>query len=218
MLWKISVVLALVFVILCVLITSCSVVTQWDRSFIIFIQEQLAFLPNWIPMLPDCVLYTAMIILPLGLGVVFFFKKRLWADLICFLSIPLVTFLLNCILKPLIHRSRPPLELQITSIHPDSFSFVSSHSLVTICLWGMVIFYLIQYCRNKFLKIFGISVSILWILFVGLSRVWIGVHNPTDVLGAYILGILLLSFYILLPAQVSKVLNLIFKRIKNPAK
>ena len=217
MLRKISFVLALVFVILCALITSCPVVTQWDRSFIIFIQERLAFLPNWIPMLPDCVLYTAMIILPIGLGIVFFFKKRLWTNLICFLSIPLVTFLFNCILKHLIHRPRPPLELQITSIHPDSFSFVSSHSLVTICLWGMVIFYLIQYCRNKFLKIFGIFISILWVLFVGLSRVWIGVHNPTDVLGAYILGLLLLSFYIFLPAQVSKVLNLIFKHIKNPA-
>lgn len=217
MLRKISIIFASAFLILIALINSCPVVTQWDRSFIIFMQERLAGLPLWIPMLPDCVLYTAMIILPLLSGAIFFIKKRKVADLICFLSIPLVTFLLNCLLKPLIHRPRPPMELQITSIHPDSFSFVSSHSLVTICLWGMVIFYLIKYCRNKFLKISGVLTAILWIIFVGLSRVWIGVHNPTDVLGAYLLGLLLLSFYINLPDKVEHFLNIIFKSIKNPA-
>ncbi len=217
MLRKISIIFASAFLILIALINSCSVVTQWDRSFIIFMQERLAGLPLWIPMLPDCVLYSAMIILPLLSNAIFFIKKRKLADLICFLSIPLVTFLLNCLLKPLIHRPRPPMELQITSIHPDSFSFVSSHSLVTICLWGMVISYLIKYCKNKFLKISGVLTAILWIIFVGLSRVWIGVHNPTDVLGAYLLGLMLLSFYINLPDKVEHVLNIIFKSIKNPA-
>ena len=150
-------------------------------------------------MLPDCILYTAMIVLPLvGFGV-FFVKKRLWVDLILFCSVPLVTFLLNCIIKPIIKRERPPLELQITTIHPDSFSYVSSHSLVTICLWGMVIWYINKFCENKYLKNFLISIAILWILFVGLSRIWLGVHNPTDVFGAYILGCFLLSCYIKIP-------------------
>lgn len=147
-------------------------------------------------MLPDCILYTAMIVLPLvGFGV-FFVKKRLWVDLILFCSVPLVTFLLNCIIKPLIKRERPPIELQITTIHPDSFSYVSSHSLVTICLWGMVICYINKFCKNDKLKIPIVSIGILWIIFVGISRIWLGVHNPTDVLGAYMLGGFLLCCYI----------------------
>ena len=120
----------------------------------------------------------------------------MWKDLIFLFSIPLITFLLNCIIKPLIKRPRPPIELQITGIHPDSYSYVSSHSLVTFCLWGMVIFYLYKYSKNQTFKISGTMIALIWILFVGLSRVWLGVHNPTDVLGAYILGLFLLSIYV----------------------
>lgn len=190
------IILAAIFLLLTSLIIFCPVVTQWDRSLIMFVQNHLSFLPLWIPMLPDCILYSIMIVIPsAGFGI-FFIKNRLWKDLILLSSVPLVTFLLNCILKPLIHRSRPPLEYQITSIHPDSFSYVSSHSLVTICLWGMVIFYLNKYCTNRVLKIVVISVSTLWILFVGLSRVWLGVHNPTDVIGAYVLGLTLINIYL----------------------
>ena len=190
------IILAAIFLLLTSLIIFCPVVTQWDRSLIMFVQNHLSFLPLWIPMLPDCILYSIMILIPIAGFGIFFIKNRLWKDLILLSSVPLVTFLLNCILKPLIHRSRPPLEYQITSIHPDSFSYVSSHSLVTICLWGMVIFYLNKYCTNRVLKIVVISVSTLWILFVGLSRVWLGVHNPTDVIGAYVLGLTLINIYL----------------------
>ena len=147
-------------------------------------------------MLPDCILYTVMIIIPLTAFAIFFIKRKLWKDLIFLFSIPLITFLLNCIIKPLIKRPRPPIELQITGIHPDSYSYVSSHSLVTFCLWGMVIFYLYKYSKNQTFKISGTMIALIWILFVGLSRVWLGVHNPTDVLGAYILGLFLLSIYV----------------------
>ena len=188
--------LLILFIILTALIISCPIITQWDRSIIIFVQQKLSFLPLWIPMLPDCILYTAMIILPLvGFGI-FFVKKRLWIDLICIYSIPLITFLLNCIIKPIIKRERPPIELQITTIHPDSFSYVSSHSLVTICLWGIVIWYINKFCKYKKLKISLILIGISWIIFVGFSRIWLGVHNPTDVLGAYVLGSFLLCLYI----------------------
>ena len=190
------IILAAIFLLLTSLIIFCPVVTQWDRSLIMCVQNHLSFLPLWIPMLPDCILYSIMILIPIAGFGIFFIKNRLWKDLILFSSVPLVTFLLNCILKSLIHRSRPPMEYQITSIHPDSFSYVSSHSLVTICLWGMVIFYLNKYCTNRVLKIVVISVSTLWILFVGLSRVWLGVHNPTDVIGAYVLGLTLINIYL----------------------
>ena len=198
------IVLFLFFLILTVMIISCPVITQWDRSFIIFIQEHLAFLPLTIPMLPDCALYIVMIALPLVCFGIFFLKRRLWMNLICLWSLPLVTFMLNCIIKPLVRRHRPPLELQISSIHPDSFSYVSSHSLVTFCLWGMVIWYLHKYCENRILKYTGYTVAVLWILFVGLSRIWLGVHNLTDVLGAYIMGLILVMVYIKSIPQIEK--------------
>ena len=201
------IILSFLFILLVILINFCPVVSQWDKSFIMVIQKKLAFLPLWLPMLPDCILYTAMIVIPLFGFSVFFIKKRLYWNLLLIYSVPLVTFLINCIIKPIIKRPRPSLELQITTIHPDSFSFVSSHSLVTICLWSMVIFYLYKYCENKIFRNIGIIISIIWILFVGLSRIWIGVHNPTDVLGAYILGLLLIYLYIKIGNEINKISN-----------
>lgn len=159
------------------------------------LQEILKNIPLWIALLPDCKLYSIMIVLPLVIFGIWFLKRKEYKSIVYFYSIPLVTFLLNCIIKPLVHRARPPYEMQI-AIHPDSFSYVSSHSLVTICLWGMVIYFINKYCQNRVLKVLGIIFSILWILFVSVSRVWLGVHHLTDVIGAYLLGLFLLSCYI----------------------
>ncbi len=184
-----------IFIIYTIIVISCPVIDLWDKGIILHLQKLLKDFPLWLPLLPDCKLYSAMIALPLIIGSILFFKKKQYKNIAFLCSIPLVTFLLNCVIKPLIHRARPPYELQL-AVHPHSFSYVSSHSLVTICLWGVVIYFLFKYCSNKVLKYSGITISVTWILFVGFSRVWLGVHNPTDVIGAYILGLCLLSVYI----------------------
>ena len=182
------------FIIYTIIIKTCPAVTTWDKSVIIYIQNKLKDLPIYLPLLPDCQLYSLMIAIPLIGGSIYFLSKKEWlkAGFIC--SIPLVTFILNCIIKPIIQRPRPPFELQQV-IHPHSFSYVSSHSLVTMALYGMVIYYFYKYCSNKQIKYSVITISAIWILFVGISRIWLGVHYPTDVLGAYILGFILLMIY-----------------------
>lgn len=184
-----------VFILLTLFIRLCPIIALWDKVLIVFIQEGFNNVPLWIAELPDCKLYSIMIALPLIIFGIWFLKRKEYKQIFYFCSIPLVTFLLNCIIKPIIHRVRPPYEMQL-SVHPDSFSYVSSHSLVTICLWGMVVYFINKYCKNRALKVVGIVFSILWILFVGISRVWLGVHHPTDVIGAYLLGLFLLSCYI----------------------
>ena len=191
---KKSLLLLAIFIIFSIIVETCPIIDLWDKAFILHLQSVLKNLPLWIPLLPDCKLYSIMIALPLIVGSILFFKKREYKSIVFLCSIPLVTFLLNCIIKPLVHRPRPPFEMQL-AIHPHSFSYVSSHSLVTMCLWGMVIYFISKYCKNKALKVLGIMISILWILFVGISRIWLGVHNPTDVIGAYLLGVFLLSIY-----------------------
>ena len=187
----IIIVLSIMFSILILIVNFYPAVTLWDSAFIVFVQTKLSGLPVGIPLLPDCKLYTIMIILPIVAGCAYFFKKKSYFNipLLCFT--PFVAFVLNCIIKHLVQRARPPYELQLF-IHPDSYSFVSSHSLVTFCLYGMVIFFVREYCKNVVLKNIITAVSVLWILFAGFSRIWLGVHYPTDVLGAYILGSILL--------------------------
>lgn len=190
---KTSLLLA-IFIIFSIIVETCPIINLWDKAFILHLQSVLNNLPLWIPLLPDCKLYSIMIALPLIVGSILFFKKREYKSIVFLCSIPLVTFLLNCIIKPLVHRPRPPFEMQLV-IHPHSFSYVSSHSLVTICLWGMMIYFIHKNCKNKLLQYIGIILSVIWILFVGISRIWLGVHNLTDVIGAYLLGLFLLSIY-----------------------
>ena len=188
------IILSIIFIIYTIFIKTCPVITLWDKSVIIAVQNFLKDIPVYLPLLPDYKLYSFMIALPLILGSIYFLKKRDFFAAGFFCTVPLVTFILNCIIKPIIQRGRPPIELQI-AIHPQSFSYVSSHSLVTMCLYGIIIFYFLKFCSNKILKISVIFISTVWILFVGFSRIWLGVHYPSDVLGAYFLGFILLMFY-----------------------
>ena len=185
----------ILFLIYTAVICFCPVVTQWDRNVIAAVQDYLKDLPVWIPMLLDSKLYATFIVLPLLIGFVYFFKNLLLWDIIIFSSSPLIAYIMNSVLKIIVQRPRPPIDLQI-AVHPDSFSFVSNHTFITCSLWGLVIYYLIKYCSNKFLKYTGICFGILWMAFVGFSRIWIGVHNPTDVFGGYFLAIILLMIYI----------------------
>ena len=180
------------FIVYTILIKTCPIITEWDKFVIIQIQNTLRDVPLIIPALPDCILYSIMLAIPIVGGSIYFLKKREWQKALYICTIPLITFLLNCILKPLVHRVRPPYQLLI---FPQSFSYVSSHSLVTIVLWGLVIYYFYKNCTNRIVKYSVITISIFWILFVGFSRVWLGVHYPSDVLGAYFLGFILLTIY-----------------------
>jgi undecaprenyl-diphosphatase len=192
---KYIIALIILFIIYAIVVNTCPVVTQWDRSVIIALQDSLKGLPLWIPSLMDTEIYASLIVIPIIVGAVYFFKKYLLIDLVLFSSAPLVAYIFNHIFKMIVHRPRPPLELQIV-VQPGNYSFVSSHTFITCSLWGLVIYYLLKYCKNKILKYAGITIGILWMGFVGFSRIWLGVHNPTDVLGGYFLAVILLLIYI----------------------
>lgn len=183
------------FVLLTILIKFCPIITTWDEILIAFIQEKLSYLPYIIPLLPDKSVYSIMIAIPLICGGFWGLRNKNYIEIVFLWSIPLVSFLINCVIKNLIQRVRPPFELQHV-IHPDSYSYVSSHSLVTLCLWAFVSYLVINNSKSKNFQTMIVLIAIFWTLFVGFSRVWIGVHNPSDVIGAYILGWLLYTVYI----------------------
>ena len=192
---KYIIALIILFIVYAIIVNTCPAVTHWDRSVIVVLQKYLKDVPLWIPSLMDTELYASLIVIPIIVGGVYFFRKYLLIDLVLFASAPLVAYIFNHIFKMIIQRPRPPLELQI-AVQPGNYSFVSSHTFITCSLWGLVIYYLIKYCHNKLLKYSGISIGILWMAFVGFSRVWLGVHNPTDVIGGYLLAIILVLIYI----------------------
>lgn len=86
----------------------------------------------------------------------------------------------------LVKRPRPFLVNTIATV--AGFSFPSSHTLLAVSFYGFVTYLLFQTTRRISVRI-GISVvGTLLVLFIGFSRVYLGVHWPSDVIASIALG------------------------------
>ena len=81
-------------------------------------------------------------------------------------------------------------------ITEKGYSFPSGHSMVSFAYYGLLIYLIYKYIDNKVLKYILIFILTTIILLVGLSRIYLGVHYTTDVLGGYIFGLLYLIIFI----------------------
>ena len=114
-------------------------------------------------------------------------RKRKEAGIFAMASI-LTAILLNLI-KIQVSRTRPVLWLSL--IEPPGMSFPSGHSMISIMIYGLSAFYFAQKWQRGRIGIYtGFG---LLILLIGLSRLYLGVHWPTDVLTGWMLGGLILT-------------------------
>ena len=96
---------------------------------------------------------------------------------------------LVAVLKPLIHRARPPLPLRLVTENEPSFP--SGHSTDSTALFltvGLLVAVVIL--RRPIARVLTVGVAGLAAMCVGLSRLVLGVHWPTDVLAGWCLGAL----------------------------
>jgi len=101
---------------------------------------------------------------------------------------------LNEVLKLTFQRVRP--SLFPGPFHLTTYSFPSGHAMGSFACYGMLAFVGIRLLRSRLSKILLALAAVLLVLGVGLSRVYFGVHYPTDVLGGYIAGAIWLAFII----------------------
>lgn len=101
-----------------------------------------------------------------------------------------VTVLLNQLLKHIIARPRPPLAERL--ITQNGFSYPSGHTMTTTCLYGVLIYIIIKEIKNKKIKYLLVTLCMFMIIAIGLSRIFVRVHFPSDVLSGYLLTITLL--------------------------
>lgn len=113
------------------------------------------------------------------------FKKTRKAGICCAIALILDLLVVNIALKPLFARVRPYAVLQDITIitkTPGDHSFPSGHSAGSFAAaWA-----LFRSLKNKW----GAAAVVLAAL-IALSRLYVGVHYPTDVLGGIIIGIVL---------------------------
>jgi undecaprenyl-diphosphatase len=91
---------------------------------------------------------------------------------------------ISFILKDIFHRSRPDVLRLVTE---NSYSFPSAHSLVSICFYGIIIYLVIKMLKGKSRYIVT-SLLVLLIILIGLSRIYLGVHYFSDIIGGYCIG------------------------------
>ena len=100
---------------------------------------------------------------------------------------------LNQLLKNILQRPRPT-EYRI--IEETGYSFPSGHSMISMAFYGYLIYLIYKYVKNKYAK--WISIVLLGILIcsIGISRIYLGVHYTSDVLGGFLISISYLVIYI----------------------
>jgi membrane-associated phospholipid phosphatase len=113
-------------------------------------------------------------------------KRHFYSGIMLALSV-LGGLLINFVLKELFQRPRPEL-WESTFARPTSFSFPSGHATLSLCLFGMYTWIFFHLLKSWRLKIFLAILMAFTILMIGLSRIYFGVHYPTDVVGGYLSG------------------------------
>ena len=89
----------------------------------------------------------------------------------------------NIGLKSLIQRARPE---PFFGKEPSSYSFPSGHALYSLCFYGVVASVLAAHAPDRAARIGIWGAAALLIVGIGLSRVYLGVHYPSDVIAGYL--------------------------------
>lgn len=97
------------------------------------------------------------------------------------------------VIKHIIKNPRPAVQL----IHESGYSFPSGHTMVSILLYGTLIILIRLYLTNILLKNVMQILCLSLIVIIPISRIYINVHYPSDILAGLALGssLLLLSYY-----------------------
>lgn len=110
-----------------------------------------------------------------------------------FANLTIIT-VLNQILKRILQRPRPT-EFRI--IEESGYSFPSGHSMVSMAFYGYLIYLSYKYIKNKYIK-WGLNFILgLLIVSIGISRIYLGAHYTSDVIGGFLISISYLIIYVM---------------------
>lgn len=124
--------------------------------------------------------------------IILIFSKDKKMGLIILINL-FVSILLNLIFKGIIQRDRP---LEDFLIEESGYSFPSGHSMVSMAYYGLLMYFVFKKVDDKEIKYIIIFLLGFLILLIGFSRIYLGVHYASDVIGGFLISIVYLIWVI----------------------
>ncbi|MEH7401772.1 phosphatase PAP2 family protein [Gottfriedia acidiceleris] len=130
---------------------------------------------------------SSVFIILLSISILYFLYKVLnhRSELILFFAALIGSNILCVLLKLFFHRARPDLH---RLIEISGYSFPSGHATNAMTVYGILTFILWRNIRTKSGRSLLIITSLIMILLIGISRIYLGVHFPSDVIAGYFTG------------------------------
>ena len=127
------------------------------------------------------------------------FKKISSMDWLRVAGITAASAILNETLKAAFHRPRPEF---FRLVDETGMSFPSGHSMNGAVFFGLLAFLILNKVDRKEKKWIAVFL-VIFVFFIGISRIYLGVHYPSDVLGGFYVG----GFILALTDSLSKLLH-----------
>jgi len=169
------------------IVTSSDAIGGWDASVSRWFEANRTASLNRLTDIGSILAGTGTILAVAGLSIAIMLFRRLWYDA-GFLAIALfVEFSVFLSTTAIVDRPRPTIEpldpLPITS------SFPSGHTAAAIVMYMGLAFLISSHQPRNLVRIAAWTLGVLFPVWVGLSRIYRGMHHPTDVMASVLLGI-----------------------------
>ncbi len=152
----------------------------WLESFMVGV----SFLGNQPLLFTGLILVTAIA----------FWLVRLRLEALVIITLSVISSVVNFLAKLLVSRPRPTARLVDILQHENGQSFPSGHVMSYVAFWGLLFsFGLILFNRRRWWHYAILVISALFVILVGPSRIYLGDHWASDVVGGYLFGGLLLG-------------------------
>ncbi len=117
--------------------------------------------------------------------------KASWFSILTLLGLPL-----NLLLKLIVHRPRPSSDLVRILLPEPGLSFPSGHAMGSVIVYGFLAYLAWSYIGDPGRRRFWTAVLALAPIGISLSRIYIGVHWFSDVIGAWLFGLIVLFIFV----------------------
>ena len=191
----------LLFIIVTILVlTENTWTANLNYSFYLLFAAQihptLTNIATWIGSLTHWYSYTPIILLLLILP-----HTRMKAGLPLAIVLAVSAILGPLVLKNIFAIERPDINQLIA---PGGFGYPSGHSMNAAAFFGTCAVLVQRYSKRLSLKVCFTAFAVICILLVGLSRIYLGVHTLTDVIGGYSAGIALICTGLFVERRISR--------------